>query len=336
MSEGLDFSVILPVYHSGRFLQEALSSLQGVDFPPERFEVIVSGGADDRSARGIVEQAAAEALFHMAYVDCARPTRSARLNAACAAARGKVLAFSDDDCVFPRDWLRRVQAACAQQEELGILGGTDEAVSGSSVLNRAMEWTFRSFWAAGGSRTGRGLGAGRYYPHLWNMAMPREVAFAVAQRSDDGPLQVFNESFDVHEDLELARRVEQAGRRLVFAPQVRVFHYRDTTFSELMRRNYAMAGTARALGTHRAPHVLLTGGLVGAVCLAAVSAAFPRALLVFLACVMLYGLLLAGSGLSAAVRTGDARVGALVPAVVAGLHLVRAVGYVTASRPKSL
>ena len=56
------------------------------------------------------------------------------------------------------------------------------------------------------------------------MAILREVALSVAIKSLDGSSQVFNETLDVHEDVELIDRIEKTGKRIVYAPDVIVMH----------------------------------------------------------------------------------------------------------------
>jgi len=52
------FSVIVPVYHGGWFLRDALASLVALDYPADQLEVIVAGPADDAGAQRITEEAA--------------------------------------------------------------------------------------------------------------------------------------------------------------------------------------------------------------------------------------------------------------------------------------
>jgi hypothetical protein len=70
---------------------------------------------------------------------------------------------------------------------------------------------------------------------------------------------VFNESFDVNEDVELAERIARTGKEAAYAPQVRVRHPRDTTLFSFLRRNFGMAqaggpapSSAHAAGRRRA------------------------------------------------------------------------------------
>jgi glycosyltransferase involved in cell wall biosynthesis len=51
------------------------------------------------------------------------PGKSRALNAAMAAARGEILALTDDDCAVPKDWLRRALTVLAAEPQASIVFG---------------------------------------------------------------------------------------------------------------------------------------------------------------------------------------------------------------------
>ena len=110
MADVVEFSVILPVCHGGRFLEAALASLLRMDYPPECVEVIAAVADSERDSAAVA-QAAERATLPVHCVGVPAGRRAVRLNAACAAARGQVLVFGDDDGLFPSDWLRRLHHA---------------------------------------------------------------------------------------------------------------------------------------------------------------------------------------------------------------------------------
>jgi len=333
--KGLKFSVIIPVCHGGTFLKTVLSSLRQVAFPPERFEVIMTGADDELSSR-IVQEESAGAPFAVSYIDCPEPQRSRQLNEACRMARGRILVFADDDCLIHKDWLEKIGAVFKREKNIGIIGGRDELEHNGSAFDLALDNVLNSFVGTGGMRGGKGPRAGKYYPKLWNMAVPRQVALQVASGTKAGRPQVFNEILGVHEDVDLTNRIEQSGKRIVFAPEVRVGHSRDTSFLAFAARNLAMAGTSRALGVHRLPHLALAMLALGAPALA--FAAFylnslRPVLQVFLA---IYGAVLLASAVRGGWRTGSLRVLSLVPLLLITLHLARGLGYLLPGRGQEM
>ncbi|MHC4481718.1 MAG: glycosyltransferase, partial [Planctomycetota bacterium] len=318
MTTELDFSVILPVCHGGRFLRSALASARGLDYPSDRFEVLVAGHDGSGETSAIAREAAQEAAFELRYVESAEPGRSAKLNAACHVARGRVLAFADDDCVLPAEWLRKLSEAFEAESDLGALGGADEFDGEAPRLGAAIDWVLNSFVGTGGCRGPQRLRAGKYYPRLWNMAVPRAVAESVRLAPQEGAPGLFDESLDVHEDVELAERIERSGRRVAFAPEVRVRHSRDTTFWLFLRRNLAMARAARRLGVHRLAHGVLAAGLLGAVALGVGSVLWGPLRPAFYVCAATYAALLAVSGVRACRAAGRLSALLLVPALLCG------------------
>ncbi len=322
-----DFSVVIPVCHGGRFLEDALRSAAALDYPPDRFEVLVALSPGDASSVDLVGKAAAGESCEIRAVECASPNRASRLNRACSLATGRILAFTDDDCVLPPDWLKELRPFFGGAGPPGAVGGGDDPL-GVSAFDEALDWVLNSVAGSGGVRSRREGGAVRFYPKLWNMAVPREVAAAVAFPAEkEGEMKVFDESLSVHEDVELMGRIEKTGRRVHYAPEVRVSHSRDTTFPSLLRRNFDMARVCRREGMHRLPHGVLTAALLAAALLAlsGVLWPLPRQILLFLA--VCYAVLLAGSAAAAAVAKGSPAVFPWVPAMILGLHLSRGTGY---------
>jgi hypothetical protein len=327
MLESPHVSVILPVCHGGEFLRAALRSLARSRLPFGRMEVLVTGPPAAADARDIVDGVARETGLPAGYVDCTRSGRAAALNAACDVARGDLLVFSDDDCAFPPDWLPAVAEAAGAEEGLGVLGGPDQTAGSRAALDLALDWTLGSLVGSGRCRTGERPGAGRYYPRLWNMAVPRDVALAASRPGPGGRPRLFDESLSVHEDVDLARRVERLGKRIVFSQSVRVLHHRDTTVGSLLRRNFRMARAARAIGVHRAPHVVLAAALVALLLLVPLAFVSATARAALAAGAATYAGLLFLCGVRAAAAKHDLRMLAAVPALIAGLHASRAAGY---------
>ena len=81
--------------------------------------VVDNGSLDD--TRDVVS-AHAEALS-IRYMLEARPGLSSARNRGITAARGALVAFTDDDCNVDRDWMQAVVDAFASRPELSILGG---------------------------------------------------------------------------------------------------------------------------------------------------------------------------------------------------------------------
>jgi GT2 family glycosyltransferase len=323
----LEFTVILPVCHGGVSLVKALNSLSQVEYTADSFEVIVAGTHDDTESKNTVGAESARSMLDIKYIGCSDRKRVRALNAACSTARGRILVFADDDCIFRKEWLQKFSEVFSREDNIGIVGGQDELERKNSAFDLALDITLNSFFGTGGLRSGTGPRAGKYYPKLWNMAILREVALSVSLKTDKGLTLVFNESLSVHEDVDLADRIEQSGRRIIYAPEVRVGHERDTTFRDFVHRNFTMARVARVVGVHRLPHLALTTFALGGPALAIASFFVTPLRSVLLTCLGIYAAILLGVGISGFRRSGSVRVLAITTGLLVSLHLARGLGY---------
>ena len=83
MSKSLDFSVVIPVCHGGSFLKEALLSLKAIDYPPERFEVLIAARQEDEESMRIAETETVKSFRQSRFLTCPHANRSKLLNEAC-------------------------------------------------------------------------------------------------------------------------------------------------------------------------------------------------------------------------------------------------------------
>ena len=315
------FSVILPVCHGGRFLESALSSLKKVIPPAHGYEVIVSG--THNAAAAIFSRFAGPGWL---FVE-SRGNRSDALNAACSVARGATWVFSDDDCVFSSEWLLKIDTFFTCHAEAAAMGGSDVLVQDASDFDNALDVVLNSWFATGGTRSGRSFKAGGYYPKLWNMCVRATVARQVALDRPEGRL-IFDTGLRVHEDVHLIERIKAQKGKVVYEPSVRVEHSRDTNFKAFFARNAAMAAVCRRAGIHRLPHLTMAVFFTGLALLVIASIFSPRITPVLL--------FMAGSYLAAVVGTAICGVWAkkslavlmIVPGLLISLHLARTFGYV--------
>jgi len=327
MSE-VDISVILPVCHGGVFLEKALHSLNDIDFPKDRFEVVVVAHGEDSRSKLITEHWIANSPLQLKRIYTLEDARSKKLNEACRSASGRFLAFADDDCRFPHDWLCRLLAVFEARPDVGVVGGQDQLAEGATAFDLALDHVLNSFLGTGGLRKDRGLRVGEYYPKLWNMAIPRDVAFEVAPDAPDQKHMIFNKSLQVHEDVELVSRIKRQGKEVIFVPDILVFHHRNTTFTSFIRKNFRMARTSRTLGFHRLAHLCLVAFLFSIFLLFVPFIWLTELRFVSFSVMGLYSLILSTIGIAGAWQTRRLTVLALAPLLLSSLHLARGVGFI--------
>lgn len=327
MKQELEFTIIIPVCHGRNFLDTALGSLLRIDFPADRFEAIVAGAFDDEESKQIVRCQSDRAAFSIIYIDCSGKKRAEKLNAACHAARGRVLAFADDDCIFLENWLKKLLEVLQSERTIGIIGGREEPAQSGSTFDIALDTVLNSFVATGGIRKGSGARVGEYYPKLWNMAVPHDVATDISLKTIKGVPEVFDEALTIHEDVELANRIKRSGKRIVFAPDWCIRHYRDTTFLSFFVNNVSMGRTCRSMGIHRLPHALLTSFAVGMPVFFSFSLFFDFLRTPFFIVSGVYGIVILAAAVAGFFGTKRVMASVMMPVLFVSLHVARGLGF---------
>ncbi|MBK6393891.1 MAG: glycosyltransferase [Betaproteobacteria bacterium] len=196
-------SVVVPTFGRPQELRGCLEALAALDYPRDRYEVVV---VDDGSDPPVVPWAGA-ADPGCASAGCARNAGPAARNAGARAATGEILAFTDDDCRPASDWLSAIAAALARDPEALCGGTTTNALehSACSVASHAIVDVAIEHLHAGGDDL-------RFFPSN-NLAL-RADAFA--------SIGGFDEAFRTAEDRDLCDRWLREGRPLVRAPLAKV------------------------------------------------------------------------------------------------------------------
>ncbi|HUF48541.1 MAG TPA: glycosyltransferase family A protein [Vicinamibacterales bacterium] len=115
-------SVVVPTYNRDCALAGCLDALARQSVDPRRFEVVV---IDDGSTDGTTDVCRQQAPRFARFTTHRQANRgpAAARNAGIRMARAPLVAFTDDDCVPPPDWLHRILDRFASEPDLGGLGG---------------------------------------------------------------------------------------------------------------------------------------------------------------------------------------------------------------------
>jgi len=111
----MKYSIVIATYNRAADLRDTLASLAALT-PDGPWEAIVVDNNSTDDTRAVVAAAAASFPVELRYLFEARQGRSPALNAGILAARGDIIATTDDDVRVPADWLNR---AAESLERLG-------------------------------------------------------------------------------------------------------------------------------------------------------------------------------------------------------------------------
>jgi cellulose synthase/poly-beta-1,6-N-acetylglucosamine synthase-like glycosyltransferase len=192
-------SVVIAAHDEAAAIGPKLDNLLGLDYPPDRLQVVVAAdGCDD----GTDAIARARGDGRVRVLSLARVGKAAALNAAVGQATGEVLVFTDANSAFAPDALRRLVAPLADPhvgavagDQRYLPGGTEAAVA----TGERRYWDLDRAIKRAESRGGNAISAtGAIY------AVRRELFEPVPA--------------GVTDDFATSTAVIAQGRRLVFAP----------------------------------------------------------------------------------------------------------------------
>lgn len=115
-------SVIVPTYKRDGLLEQCLKALKRQDLGQDRYEIIVSDNAGSATTQQLVDTWSRENTVPIRYLRASeRKGPAAARNVAWRAARGEIIAFTDDDCLPAPTWLREA-VGCFVPGVVGIWG----------------------------------------------------------------------------------------------------------------------------------------------------------------------------------------------------------------------
>lgn len=179
-----EVSVVIPCRNEAKTLAACLDALDQQDLPRSRFEILV---VDGRSTDGCREMLRARGV---AMLDDPGRGPAAARNVGILAARGRIVAFTDADCIPRFDWLSQLLAAFARAPDAGGVAGPLR-LPRDTLLGRLEDNDARQ----------------RYRGYITsNVAYRREALLEVGG---------FDEELSCAEDYDLAWRIMDAGYRIL-------------------------------------------------------------------------------------------------------------------------
>lgn len=215
-------SVIIPTRGRGGQLRQCLASLADLTYPRERWEVIVVEDGDEQQPDGRVETLGERLPFQ--YLQQPHAGCGIARNTGAAKARGRYLVFTDDDCLFPTDWLHRFEEEFQRTPCCVVAGRSINALKGNPYSQATQELMD--------------------YLHTMFNASPGQAMFA-AGNNMGVPAEGFRElgGFSLRyirmaaEDRDFCARWVAAGRQMVYAPDVVVRHAHRLDFRSFLRQH---------------------------------------------------------------------------------------------------
>lgn len=223
MKSQLEFSIIIPTYNRPKRLEKCLESITQLDYPSNRFELIVVDDGSLMSLQPITAKFDNCLLIQLIRQPNAGPA-SAR-NTGAAAAQGDYLVFTDDDCQPHPDWLKTLAEAINDFPNILIGGHTINALPDnlySSASQLLIDYIYEYYNQQKGEAT---------FFASNNFALPRELYQQLGGFDTTYPRAAA-------EDREFCDRWLQYGNKMLYAPEVQVYHAHQLTLSSYWRQHF--------------------------------------------------------------------------------------------------
>jgi len=216
-------SIVIPTYNRPEQLAVCLRACSRLDYPHDRFEVIVVDDGGVMPLDEVVNQFHGSLTLKLLQQQKAGP--AAARNRGASEATGKFLAFTDDDCEPASNWLETLAARFVASPDCAVGGQTHNVLMHNlySTASQLLVSYLLAYYSGAPDRV-------RFFPSC-NLAFPTE------RFRDVGG---FNVSFprSAGEDRELCDRWQHRGYRMIHAPEAVVYHSHHLTAKTFLRQHF--------------------------------------------------------------------------------------------------
>ncbi len=212
----MEISVVIPTLNRASKLERCLGALSRQSSDAD-FEI---RGAEGGSTDGTLRLLEGSDLPNLSFLIERKRGAGAARNSAVRAARGSLVAFTDDDCVPGPDWLSGLRAALPEDQKCAGVGGMVSPMK-DCVVSRFLDR----------SRAGRNIEWGGKAIHL-------PTTNSMYRRSALQDVGLFDERVLICEDIELSQRILRKGYWLKAFQGAAVRHDDPADIPTLYRKSY--------------------------------------------------------------------------------------------------
>ncbi|HEX8473059.1 MAG TPA: glycosyltransferase [Pyrinomonadaceae bacterium] len=227
-------SIIVPTFERPAQLAQCLQALSLLDYPPQRFEVILVDDESSTSPAVVVDGFRGRMDVKLLTQRHAGPAAARNFGATHAC--GEFLAFTDDDCAPEACWLRTLAARLSETPDRIVGGRTLNALTSnpySATSQLIIDVVYEYF-----------------NPDPHNARFFASNNFALSAQHFHA-LGGFDVKFRTSEDREFCDRWLATGRRMTYAPEALLYHSHPLTLATLWRQHFGYGRGARRFHLRR-------------------------------------------------------------------------------------
>jgi glycosyltransferase involved in cell wall biosynthesis len=216
------FSIVIPTYNRPQRLGACLRALSQLEYPRDRFEVVIVDDGSPTPMDAVVEPFCSQLSITLLRQANAGP--AAARNAGAQQAKGELIAFTDDDCMPASNWLSGFAKQLSQAPDAMIGGRSLNALPGNlySTASQALIDYLYSYYSDPQKEM---------FFASNNIAMSRSHYLAIGGFDTAFPLAAA-------EDRELCDRWQQRGYSMRYAPEVTIRHAHHLSLKSFWRQHF--------------------------------------------------------------------------------------------------
>tara|TARA_Y100000758_G_scaffold299427_1_gene262033 strand:- start:51 stop:1061 length:1011 start_codon:yes stop_codon:yes gene_type:complete len=220
-------SIVIPTTGKVRFIRGLVESVARLDYPKDKFELILIGDRPTRLLDKHAKEAEDESID--VTVEYEPLPAGQKRNIGAKIAKGTIIAFTDDDTILREDWIRNGVKHLSENEKYVGVGGPNytprEELPFAKAVGRIFGSKFLfSFRYTVGHSVAREIAHNPTCNYLIKKNVVQEIQF--------------HESLWPGEDVEFDIRLNMAGYRILYAPDVVVWHHRRSRPAAFLKQMF--------------------------------------------------------------------------------------------------
>lgn len=215
------FSIIVPTYNRPEQLAQCLQSFVELEYPRDKFQVIVVNDSMEISVESIVSPFQSQLNLILLTQENSGPAIAR--NTGSFAATGKFLVFTDDDCTVATDWLQTLETRFTKTPDC-LIGGRIINALPDNIYSTASQQLIDYLYS--------------YYNAIPDRAKyftSNNFALTADSFQKIGGFGSFSFS---GEDREFCHRWLDAGNAAIYAPEVIVYHSHALTLRKFWQQQF--------------------------------------------------------------------------------------------------
>ncbi len=237
-------SIIIPVKYINDYIREAVPHHLGLEY--DDFEVLIFPDevrdGDMKELESYAEAFPAEVSKEelaacdkkVLIIPSGATGPAEKRDLAFKYATGDIFAFTDDDAYPRKDWLTNTVKILEKDVSVGAVGGPAVTALGDDIWKQAGGKVYESFLCSGGYTY-------RFIPGEYREDDDIPSVNLIVKREVFEEVHGYDSTFYPGEDTKLCMDIVNSGKKLIYSPDVLVYHHRRSLFAGHLKQitNYA-------------------------------------------------------------------------------------------------